>query len=95
MAANLYPVIGESHGRATSDSEKALLGAILRKPELIRQVNEVVVPKDFSEKAHREIFAEILRMQQQGMSIDLITLDERVSAHFPDMQVSSLLVECL
>lgn len=95
MAESRYPVIGESHGRATSDSEKALLGAILRKPELIRQVNEVVVPKDFSEKAHREIFAEILRMQQQGMSIDLITLDERVSAHFPDMQVSSLLVECL
>ena len=75
MAESRYPVIGESHGRATSDSEKALLGAILRKPQLIRQVNQVVVPKELSEKAHREIFAEILRMQQQGMSIVLIILD--------------------
>ncbi|MDO8407828.1 MAG: replicative DNA helicase [bacterium] len=61
------------------ESERALLGALLLKPDAIHDVSDLIRPDSFYAEKHRLIFGAMSELAQRGEPIDLLTLPERLS----------------
>lgn len=60
------------------DSERALLGALLLKPDAIHDVADLVRAESFYAEKHRAIFEGMLELSERGEPIDLLSLSERL-----------------
>lgn len=58
--------------------ERALLGSILLNSDVLPQVIEVVSPRDFYRKVHRQIYEVILRLFEKQEPIDAITVKDEL-----------------
>ena len=61
------------------ESERALLGALLLKPDAIHDVSDLIRPDSFYAEKHRLIFGAMSELAQRGEPIDLLSLSERLS----------------
>ncbi len=62
------------------ESERALLGALLLKPDAIHDVGDLIRPESFYAERHRIIFEAMLELSGRGEPIDQLTLGERLAA---------------
>ncbi len=62
------------------ESERALLGALLLKPDAIHDVGDLIKPDSFYAERHRIIFDAMLELSSRGEPIDLLSLGERLTA---------------
>lgn len=60
------------------DSEKALLGAIMLKPDTLHEVADLVSPSSFYAEKHRTIFKGMLDLFAKGEPIDLLSLSTKL-----------------
>jgi len=60
------------------DSERALLGAIMLKPEVMHDIIDVVSPDAFYAEKHRIIFSSIMDLFSKSNPIDLLSLSSRL-----------------
>lgn len=60
------------------ESERALLGALLLKPDAIHDVSDSIYPESFYAEKHRHIFTTMRELADRGEPIDLLTLSERM-----------------
>ncbi len=60
------------------DSERALLGAIMLKPQAMYDIADVVSPESFYAAKHRTIFEGMLALFGKGEPIDLVTLSGKL-----------------
>ncbi|HVW82701.1 MAG TPA: replicative DNA helicase [Candidatus Paceibacterota bacterium] len=60
------------------ESERALLGALLLKPDVIHDVGDIVSADSFYAEKHRIVFAAMRELSERGEPIDLLTLGERL-----------------
>ncbi len=60
------------------ESERALLGALLLKPDAIHDVSDLIHPDSFYAEKHRHIFSMMRELAERGEPIDLLTLSERM-----------------
>ncbi|MHB0865808.1 MAG: replicative DNA helicase [Minisyncoccota bacterium] len=60
------------------ESERALLGAILLKPDAIHDVSDLIRPDSFYAEKHRLIFSAMTELAQRSEPIDLVSLSERM-----------------
>ncbi len=58
------------------DAEMALLGSMLLEEEAIAQAIEWVDENAFYKGAHKKIFSAVIRLYEQGSSVDLVTLTD-------------------
>ena len=61
------------------ESERALLGALLLKPDAIHDVSDIVRSESFYAEKHRLIFSAMRELADRGEPIDLLTLSERLA----------------
>lgn len=61
------------------DSERALLGALLLKPDVIHDVGDIVRHDSFYAEKHRSIFEAMRELSERGEPIDIVSLSERLS----------------
>ena len=61
------------------ESERSVLGAMLRSREAALLAAETLRPEDFYDPANREIYSAMLSMAASSRTIDLVTLDEELS----------------
>ena len=61
------------------ESERALLGSLLLKPDAIHDVSDRISPDSFYAEKHKLIFDAMLDLSQKGDPIDLLSLTERLS----------------
>lgn len=61
------------------DAEQCVLGGLMLNNDAWDQVSEVLTEKDFYNRAHRFIFAEMRNLVKSGSPIDLITLNDTLS----------------
>lgn len=61
------------------DSERALLGALLLKPDAIHDVSDTIKPDSFYAEKHRLIFEAMRELSERGEPIDILSLSERLS----------------
>jgi len=60
------------------DSERALLGSIMLRPEAIHEVVDIISPESFYAEKHRLIFRAMLDLLGKSEAIDLISLTTRL-----------------
>jgi replicative DNA helicase len=63
------------------DAEKALIGAILIKPELMHDISVTVYPESFYADKHRQIYKAILEIFTKGDPIDLLSVTMRLKTN--------------
>lgn len=63
---------------SNKEAEKGLLGAILLNNELIPAVLEKLDEEDFISFAHKRIFTAIKELYLSGMTVDLVTLKDKI-----------------
>ena len=61
------------------ESERGVLGAMLRSREAAQLATESLSPEDFFDPAHRDIYAAMQDMVNDSRPVDLYTLDEELS----------------
>src|SRR5580765_6649226 len=61
------------------EAERSVLGAILLHNDAFNFAAEVIDAKDFFRDAHRRIFDKMVRLQDKGDAIDLVTLKEELT----------------
>lgn len=63
------------------DAERALLGAIILKPEVMHDISVNIHPESFYADKHREIFRAILEVFMKGDPIDLLSVSTKLKAN--------------
>jgi replicative DNA helicase len=61
------------------DSERALLGALLLKPDAIHDVSDTIHGDSFYAEKHRIIFEAMRELSERGEPIDILSLSERLT----------------
>ncbi|WP_335871901.1 replicative DNA helicase [Bacillus sp. 2205SS5-2] len=61
------------------EAEQAVLGAIFLEPQSLILASEMLLPEDFYRASHQKIFAEMLKLNDVGKAVDLITVTESLS----------------
>ncbi|MBP2242662.1 replicative DNA helicase [Cytobacillus eiseniae] len=62
------------------EAEQAVLGAIFLEPSSLTLASEILIPEDFYRAAHQKIFHVMLKLNDQGKAVDLVTVTEELSA---------------
>lgn len=60
------------------EAERALLGAVILKPDTMHDVSAIVYPESFYADKHREIFKAIIEIFSKGDPIDLLSVSTRL-----------------
>lgn len=63
------------------DAERALLGAIILKPDLMHDVSVTVYPESFFADKHRQIYKAILEIFTKGDPIDLLSVTTQLKSN--------------
>lgn len=62
------------------EAEQAVIGAIFLEPESLTIASEILLPEDFYRSAHQKIYQAILKLNDEGKAVDLITVTEELAA---------------
>lgn len=62
------------------EAEQAVLGAIFLEPQSLTVASEILIPEDFYRSAHQKIFSVILKLNDHGKAVDLVTVTEELAA---------------
>lgn len=61
------------------ESERALLGALLLKPDALHDVADIVSPDSFYAEKHKLIYEAMRELSERGEPIDIVSLTERLT----------------
>lgn len=62
------------------EAEQAVLGAIFLEPSSLTMASEILIPEDFYRGAHQKIFNVMLKLNDGGKAVDLVTVTEELNA---------------
>ncbi|WP_080843635.1 replicative DNA helicase [Cytobacillus gottheilii] len=62
------------------EAEQAVLGAIFLEPSSLTLASEILIPEDFYRAAHQKIFNVMLKLNDEGKAVDLVTVTEELNA---------------
>ena len=62
------------------EAEQAVLGAIFLEPSSLTVASEILIPEDFYRAAHQKIFNVMLKLNDEGKAVDLVTVSEELAA---------------
>jgi replicative DNA helicase len=62
------------------EAEQAVLGAIFLEPSSLTLASEILIPEDFYRAAHQKIFNVMLKLNDEGKAVDLVTVTEELAA---------------
>lgn len=60
------------------DAERSVLGSVMLSKDALFDVMEVVRPKDFYSKAHKEIFEAVTELYRKNSPVDTLTVSEEL-----------------
>ncbi|WP_059171630.1 replicative DNA helicase [Bacillus sp. FJAT-27445] len=62
------------------EAEQAVLGAIFLEPASLTLATEILIPEDFYRASHQKIFNMMLKLNDEGKAVDLVTVTEELAA---------------
>ncbi|MGN1401162.1 MAG: replicative DNA helicase [Bacillus sp. (in: firmicutes)] len=62
------------------EAEQAVLGAIFLQPSALIVASELLIPEDFYRLSHQKIYEVMLRLNDEGKAVDLVTVTEELAA---------------
>ena len=73
------PIVGNRIPPNSSESEIAVLGAMMLSKKAIEKAEQILTTDSFYHEKHRLIFEAILQMKKKGIAVDLVTLSNYLS----------------
>ncbi len=61
-----------------NESERAVLGAVMIRPEAMYEILDIIRPESFYAERHRKIYDTMLELHTQGKPIDILSLSNRL-----------------
>ncbi|RFU62490.1 replicative DNA helicase [Peribacillus glennii] len=62
------------------EAEQAVIGAIFLEPSALTLASEILIPEDFYRSSHQKIFNVMIKLNDLGKAVDLITVTEELAA---------------
>jgi replicative DNA helicase len=62
------------------EAEQAVLGAIFLEPSALTLASEILIPEDFYRASHQKIYNAMLKLNDEGKVVDLVTVTEELAA---------------
>ncbi len=62
------------------EAEQAVLGAVFLEPSSLTLASEILIPEDFYRASHQKIFNVMLKLNDAGKAVDLVTVTEELNA---------------
>ena len=62
------------------EAEQAVLGAIFLEPAALTVASEILIPEDYYRTAHQKIYNTMLKLNDHGKAVDVITVTEELAA---------------
>ena len=62
------------------EAEQAVLGAIFLEPSSLTVASEILIPEDFYRASHQKIYNAMLKLNDDGKVVDLVTVTEELAA---------------
>ncbi|PAQ14110.1 replicative DNA helicase [Bacillus sp. FJAT-42315] len=62
------------------EAEQAVLGAIFLEPSALTVASEILIPEDFYRTAHQKIYNHMLKLNDHGKAVDVVTVTEELAA---------------
>jgi replicative DNA helicase len=62
------------------EAEQAVLGAIFLEPSALTVASEILIPEDFYRASHQKIFNAMLKLNDEGKVVDLVTVTEELAS---------------
>ncbi|SDM97861.1 replicative DNA helicase [Bacillus sp. OK048] len=62
------------------EAEQAVLGAIFLEPSSLTVASEILIPEDFYRASHQKIYNAMLKLNDEGKVVDLVTVTEDLAA---------------
>ncbi|KIL76787.1 replicative DNA helicase [Bacillus badius] len=62
------------------EAEQAVLGAIFLEPAALTVASEILIPEDYYRTAHQKIYHTMLKLNDQGKAVDVVTVTEELAA---------------
>lgn len=62
------------------EAEQAVLGAIFIEPESLTTAAEILLPEDFYRSSHQQIFSVMLKLNDLGKAVDVVTVSEELAS---------------
>ncbi|MBN1635296.1 MAG: replicative DNA helicase [Deltaproteobacteria bacterium] len=63
------------------DAEQYLIGGVLLENSALDNLTEIISPEDFYSQRHKIIYAEMLKMRDKGVPIDIVSLPEALGVN--------------
>lgn len=60
------------------EAEQAVLGAIFLEPSALTVASEILIPEDFYRASHQRIFHVMLKLNDEGKKVDIVTVSEEL-----------------
>lgn len=62
------------------EAEQAVLGAIFLEPAALTVASEILIPEDYYRTAHQKIYNTMLKLNDHGKAVDVVTVIEELAA---------------
>ncbi|KKB37445.1 replicative DNA helicase [Bacillus thermotolerans] len=62
------------------EAEQAVLGAIFLEPSALTVASEILIPEDFYRTAHQKIYNTMLKLNDYGQAVDVVTVTEELAS---------------
>ncbi|MEK4027469.1 MULTISPECIES: replicative DNA helicase [Bacillaceae] len=62
------------------EAEQAVLGAIFLEPAALTVASEILIPEDYYRTAHQKIYNTMLKLNDHGKAVDVVTVTEELAA---------------
>ncbi|KAB7707608.1 replicative DNA helicase [Bacillus aerolatus] len=62
------------------EAEQAVLGAIFLEPAALTVASEILIPEDYYRTAHQKIYNMMLKLNDHGKAVDVVTVTEELAA---------------
>lgn len=62
------------------EAEQAVLGAIFLEPSSLTVASEILIPEDFYRASHQKIYNAMLKLNDEGKVVDLVTVTEELAS---------------
>jgi replicative DNA helicase len=65
----------------STEAERMTLGALLIEPDRYFEVATTLTPADFHDSVHRDVYAAIVQLHENGQPVDFVTVSEALREH--------------
>ena len=79
---------------SSADAERTIVGVCLKRPQLIKQIQDNIRTSDFADNACRMIYEAITAVAARGDEPDIVLADAEIGRIYPGNSLTDIMIDC-